>query len=101
MPKLARENTAVRIACLPTYPTVAATELNVPNIREGLVSYRPTVVGWGRTSNSRRGGPVSSAPTDVQQKLQMPTRDYGDCLARWQNVLRAVNSDADLEGELR
>ena len=61
----------------------------------------PTVVGWGRTSNSRRGGPVSSAPTDVQQKLQMPTRDYGDCLARWQNVLRAVNSDADLEGELR
>ena len=44
---------------------------------------------------------MSSAPTDVQQKLQMPTRDYGDCLARWQNVLRAVNIDADLEGELR
>ena len=61
----------------------------------------PTVVGWGRTSN-RREGPLSSASTDVQQKLKMPTRDHGDCLARWQDVLKALNSNVvDLAGELR
>ena len=55
LPKLARENTAVRLACLPTNPTVAAKELNVPNIREGLVSYRPTVVGWGKDLTRKEG----------------------------------------------
>jgi len=89
-------NNFVRAVCLPSPSLEQFGEVGASKFGNNL----PTVVGWGRTSNSRRGGPVSSAPTDVQQKLQMPTRDYGDCLARWQNVLRAVNSDADLEGEL-
>merc|ERR1712154_146453 len=56
----------------------------------------PTVVGWGRTSN-RGVRPVSSAPTDIQQKLKMPAMDHTDCLARWSNV---GNLTIDLSGEL-
>ena len=56
----------------------------------------PTVIGWGRTSNKRGGGPVRTASTDIQQKLKMPARDNRDCIARWRNIL-----NADLTGELR
>ena len=45
LPRLARENQAVKVACLPINPTLAARELNLPDIGDGLVSYRPTVVG--------------------------------------------------------
>ena len=55
----------------------------------------PTVVGWGRTSN-RGVRPVSSASTDIQQKLKMPAWDSRDCAARWKNIF-----NADLTGELR
>ena len=61
----------------------------------------PTVVGWGRTSNKRGGGPVSSASTDIQQKLKMPAVDHTDCLARWTNVFKGLNLNIDLSGELR
>ena len=45
LPRVARENRAVKVACLPINPTLAAKELNLPDIGDGLVSYRPTVVG--------------------------------------------------------
>ena len=56
----------------------------------------PTVVGWGRTTARRSQAAVDSAPTDLQQKLKMPARDNGDCIARWQKLFRV-----DLTGELR
>ena len=56
---------------------------------------RPTVVGWGRTNNSWRR-PVSSAQTDVQQKLVMSVRNNEDCLALFRDKL-GVN----LTGEIR
>ena len=85
MPKLARENTAVRIACLPTNPTVAATELNVPNIREGLVSYRPTVVGWGKDLRRKEGfqGVQERVGSSIQQKLTMPVLSDEECGRRF------------------
>ena len=49
LPRLARENRAVKVACLPINPTLAARELNLPDIGDGLVSYRPTVVGSPRS----------------------------------------------------
>ena len=85
LPKLARENTAVKLACLPINPTVAARELNVPNIREGLVSYRPTVVGWGKdlTRKERFQGVQERVGSSIQQKLTMPVLSDEECGRRF------------------
>ena len=85
LPKLARENTAVRLACLPTNPTVAAKELNVPNIREGLVSYRPTVVGWGKDLTRKEGfeGVQERVGSSIQQKLTLPVLSDEECGRRF------------------
>ena len=49
LPRLAEENLAVRVVCLPILPKVAAEQLNVPDLGIGLTSFYPTVVGWGHT----------------------------------------------------
>ena len=56
---------------------------------------RPTVVGWGRTNNSGRR-PVSSAQTDVQQKLVMSVRNNEYCIANYRNRF-----GVDLSDEIR
>ena len=78
-------DTAVRIACLPTNPTVAAKELNVPNIREGLVSYRPTVVGWGKDLTRKEGfeGVQERVGSSIQQKLTLPVLSDEECGRRF------------------
>ena len=73
-------NSAVSVVCLPLHPKVAAAQLNVPDINEGLTSFYPTVVGWGHHTD---GDPFkqSLSETDVvkvahptQQKLAVPVR---------------------------
>ena len=54
-----------------------------------------TVVGWGRTSNTEEG-PVRSAQTDLQQKLEIPAVDYGDCVGQYRTSL-----DIDISQVLR
>merc|ERR1712154_582150 len=82
----------VQPVCLPSPSLDQFGEAGVSKFGNNL----PTVVGWGRTSN-RGVRPVSSAPTDIQQKLKMPAVDHTDCLARWSNVL---NLNINLTGEL-
>ena len=84
LPKLAKENQAVRLACLPIDAAVAARDLNVPDIREGLVSYRPTAVGWGKNVTSERlSGVRERVGSAVQQKLALPVLSESECSGRY------------------
>merc|ERR1712210_175513 len=68
LPRTASPNLAVRVVCLPIDPKVAAEQLNIPNIDEGLASFYPTIVGWGHTQGLQR------VPSPVQQKLAVPVQ---------------------------
>jgi len=83
LPRQASENLAVRVVCLPLQPEVAALQLNVPDIREGLASYYPTVVGWGHTQgdpyNRTFSGTSQRVASDIQQKLAVPVVSDEKC----------------------
>lgn len=83
LPRPASTNLAVRVVCLPLQPKVAAAQLNVPDIREGLVSYYPTVAGWGHTEgdpfDQTFSGTVQSVAYDIQQKLAVPVLSSEKC----------------------
>ena len=85
LPKLASENLGVRVACLPIDPVVAARGLNVPDIKEGLVSYYPTVVGWGYTESGPEAeleGKKEKVGSSIQQKLEVPVLSESECSRR-------------------
>ena len=83
LPRPASTNLAVRVVCLPLQPKVAAVQLNVPDIREGLVSFYPTVVGWGHTRGSPFNQTISGTTTRVawpiQQKVAVPVVSSEKC----------------------
>ena len=85
LPRTARENRAVRVVCLPIHPKVAATQLNVPDINEGLTSYYATVVGWGETEGDpfefRKGikERVASPIQPIQHKDAIPVLSSEQC----------------------
>jgi len=83
LPGVAKQNLAVRVACLPIHPEVAAEQLNVPDIDKGLASYYPTVVGWGHTEGDEFAqefeGEINSVPSDSQQKLAVPVLSSDQC----------------------
>ena len=84
LPKLAEENQAVRLACLPIDATVAARELNIPDIREGLVSFRPTAVGWGKNlTEEKLSGVREKVGSAIQQKLALPVLSKSECSRRY------------------
>ena len=84
LPKLAEENRAVRLVRLPIDATVAARELNVPDIREGLVSYRPTAVGWGKNVTKQKlSGVREKVGSAIQQKLALPVLSKSACSRRY------------------
>ena len=85
LPKPAKENLAVRVACLPINPTVAANDLNVPDIQEGLSSTVATIVGWGITSSdptTRLSGNREKVGFSIQQKLAVPVLSRAECRRR-------------------
>ena len=85
LPKPAKENLAVRVACLPINPTVAANDLKVPDIQEGLSSTVATVVGWGFTSTdptTRLSGNREKVGFSIQQKLAVPVLSRAECRRR-------------------
>ena len=49
LPRLVNLNSGVSVVCLPIDAAIAAAQLNVPDIREGLAGFYTTVVGWGYT----------------------------------------------------
>ena len=83
LPKSASENMAVRVACLPIHPKVAAAQLNVPDIGDGLTSFYPTVVGWGHTQGDPLNRTFSGSRTRVasssQQRLAVPVLSSEKC----------------------
>ena len=83
--KSAQENLAVRVACLPIHPTVAATDLNLPDIKEGLSSKSAVVVGWGVADSDpdvKLYGKHERVGYSVQQKLAVPVRSGSECSRR-------------------
>jgi len=86
LPRVVKQNLAVRAACLPIHPDVAAEQLNVPDINEGLASYYPTVVGWGHTEGDKFAqefeGVVNRVPSDSQQKLAVPVLSSEQCSSK-------------------
>ena len=84
LPRTARENRAVRVVCLPIHPKVAATQLNVPDIDEGLTSYYATVVGWGYTeggpSNRGLSGTKERVASPIQHKDAIPVLSSEQCI---------------------
>ena len=86
LPKSARENIAVRVACLPIDPTVAAADLNVPDIQEGLSSNFAMVVGWGFTDsdpNAKLSGVKEKVGYSVQQKVALRILSESECSRRF------------------
>ena len=47
LPRPAILNIGVQIVCLPLQAEKTARQLNIPNLREGLIGTIPVVVGWG------------------------------------------------------
>ena len=83
LPRQAKENQAVRFVCLPLRPKVAALQLNVPDINEGLASFYPTVVGWGYTEGDPfKQNKTSKVPSPKQQKLALPVLNENQCRAK-------------------
>ena len=86
LPRTASVNLAVRVVCLPIHPKVAAEQLNVPDIEEGLTSFYPTVVGWGHTQgdpfNQSFSGTKERVATEIQQKLAVPVLSSEQCSAK-------------------
>ena len=87
LPRPAKENLAVRVACLPFDPKIAAAQLNVPNMGEGLVSFYPTVVGWGKNERNplkqKLAGEREIVATSTQQKLAVPVLSDDQCVAKF------------------
>ena len=83
LPRPASKNIAVQVACLPIQPMIAARELNVPDIEEGLIDFYPTVVGWGHTEgdpfNQTFAGTATRVPSPIQQKLAVPVVSSEQC----------------------
>ena len=83
LPRQARKNLAVKVVCLPLQPDVAAEQLNVPDINEGLASYYPTAVGWGYTEadpyKQQHEGTKERVATKIQQKLAIPVLSTDQC----------------------
>ena len=88
LPRPAKENLAVKVACLPIDPKIAAIQLNVPDIREGLASFYPTVVGWGYTKSNpldqKLEGVKVTVPESIQQKLAVPVLTADQCSSKFQ-----------------
>jgi len=86
LPRTASVNLAVRVVCLPISPKVAAEQLNVPDINEGLTSFYPTVVGWGHTQgdpfNQSFSGTKQKVASPIQQKLAVPVLSSEQCSAK-------------------
>jgi len=86
LPRLAKENLAVRVVCLPILPKVAAEQLNVPDLGIGLTSFYPTVVGWGHTEgdplDQEFSGVKQKVASSIQQKLAIPVLDNMQCGAK-------------------
>ena len=84
--KSAQENLAVRVACLPIHPTIAATDLNLPDIQEGLSSNFATVVGWGFTDSdpsAKLSGRQERVGHSVQQKVALRVLSGSECSRRF------------------
>ena len=82
LPKPAKESLSVRAACLPINPAVAAAELNVPDLKEGLSSKPAVVVGWGVADSdpdAKLYGNRERVGYSVQQKLAIPVRSESQC----------------------
>ena len=83
LPRTASENLAVKVVCLPLRPKVAAVQLNVPDINEGLASFYPTVVGWGHTKGDpfdrELSGTKERVASAIQQKLAVPVLSNETC----------------------
>ena len=86
LPRPAKLGLAVRVACLPLRPKVAAAQLNVPDIEEGLISYFPTLVGWGFTEgdpfDQKFAGTRVKVASTIQQKLAVPVQSTSQCRAK-------------------
>ena len=80
LPRTASVNLAVKVVCLPIDPKVAAAQLNLPDIDEGLTSFYPTVhcsgwLGshrWASTQPEPFWGKVEKVAYPIQQKLAFP-----------------------------
>jgi len=82
LPKSAKESLNVRVACLPIDPAIAAANLNVPDIKEGLSSKSAAVVGWGVAEsdpNAKLYGNRERVGYSVQQKLAMTILSGAQC----------------------
>ena len=85
LPSLAEMNLGVKVVCLPIDSVIAADQLNVPDIGEGLASFYPTVVGWGFIEpdpfKQELVGEEEKVGNPIQQKLPLPVLTKAKCLS--------------------
>ena len=81
LPRPVELNQAVRLVCLPLDAAIAAKELNVANITQGLEGTYPQVVGWGYTDpiGFKSDLTVARVATSIQQRLAVPVLTDEEC----------------------
>ena len=104
LPRPAILNTGVQIVCLPINPAEAARELNVQNLRDGLVGKRPNVVGWGYTdydpwATEQEGDfETTNVASSVQQRLGVPVLSSSECTQKF-GKFKPISSQICAGGE--
>ena len=86
LPRPAVENLGVRVACLPTDPIVAAKNLNVPDLGDGLSNRFAKIVGWGFTEcdpTAKLEGGRERVGYAIQQKVRLPILSSSECGERY------------------
>jgi len=88
LPRPAILNSGVQMVCLPS--PEAASQLNLPNLRDGLTGTFPNVVGWGYTeydpfSLSKNQGDfkTDNVANTVQQRLGIPVLSASQCTQKF------------------
>ena len=92
LPGLVNLNSGVSVVCLPINTAIAAAQLNVPDIREGLAGFYTTVVGWGHTEantfDRELVGVSERVPSSMQQKLAVPVLTSEACTKSLGSIVR-------------
>jgi len=89
LPRPAVLNSGVQIVCLPLKTPNTARQLNIPDLREGLINTVPVVVGWGYQEYDpwaiEQQGDFKEAnvASKVQQKLGVPIISSSECAQKF------------------
>ena len=81
LPRQAKLNVLVQMACLPAFPEEFRCQLNVGNEDADLVGTKASVVGWGKTDANQHTD-HNGAGSRTQQFVELPILSTGQCKSK-------------------